>query len=761
MPLTKVKLSSWETYRNVYINTLSEIYTAEKEGIIFVSGRLRVNDGEGGIYKYETTFPRSSDNGTSIIDPTQSGNGNGCWVRQKFFASPEGTNFNEVQTATAGQTDFGLTTFTYTPGEGALAVYVNGTRLTPNAFTEVDSTHVQLASPISAGDVVEFIGHERPHSGSAVSMAALAVSYTPATSGLVSTNVQRAIDEVVTMIGTGGGGTGGASNANLLAYAPLAPDLSTNVQDGMHWIQNQVFNHLQALQNAHEASAIHYRNSVSALTVDNAQDAIDAVWRLATQKDLRQIPYAGSITTANNAYQALEDLHAEDDRQRLQISNHIGATANAHAARVISYVSTLQLYQNITNVDQALTAVAVKLANHVHAAVSVTYDHKDSSLQAVEVKGALDELDTNLATHKAALNSGHSAQAITYSPIGGMTSTDMKGAIDEIYNKAQNHIDDATAAHAGTAISFNGVRYSLASTDVEAAIIEAMTKRRMYQGHLDLTQPMPLNFTPTADSNYTTSAAGAVDPSWNALFIGTPPVAVVAGDYLLATSTNLYHLGTTVPNQGDFVLQNPATGIAQGIIVQQLTDTALRLSRIAAGAGSPLLDVVGDSVVDFLRSRSTVEDVAGNLRQDAGDVVFDPTAIQVSQPGFIAADVQAAIDTLYITFGGLLGNTGKIQIPSGSISVTPGGNITSTDVAAALLQLDTLLTQHIQALAAHPANHITFDNTTNGFTAAEVQAAIEEIPRMPAGGAAGDVLAKIDGTDFNTTWANKISLGTF
>lgn len=763
MSLTRVKLSSWDTYKNIYVNTLDEIYDAEKEGILFVSGRTIANDGQGGIYKYEKTAARSSHNGTSIIDPTRSGTGNGCWVRQKFFATPEGTNFSERQTANAGQQDFALSTFAYTPGEGALSIYVNGTRLTPDAFVEVDATSVQLVAPLKAGDVLEFIGHERPHGGAAVQMAALSVSYSPLASGLVSTDVQRALDELTTMVGTGGGtgGGGGASSAAMLAYSPLAPDTSANVQDAMHWIQNRIATHVQAIQDAHMASAIAYKNAATNLGVTNVQDAVDEIWQLAAQRDLRLFPYAGSIAGATNAFQALETLQAKDESQDVTIKNHTSLGTNAHSARAIFFNSGNQLYTGVTNVEGALGAISVKLLNHTHAAIAVTYDNSGSTLQAANVKNSLDELDQKLIDHKTALNSGHVARTITYSPIAGMSSTDVKGAIDELFTKTQNHEDQTTAAHAATAVSFNGVRYSLAATDVETAIIEAMTKRRMYQGHIDLSIPMPAGFTPIADAYYTQSVDGAVDPTWNSLFVKAPPATVTAGDYLLATATNLYIVGSVVPNQSDFVSQQPVAGAAQGIVVPDLTDTGLTISRIAAGSGAPLLDVVGDAIVDYLKSRSTVEDSVGNLRQTAGEVPFDPTGIQAINPGFIAADVQNAVDELYGDFRALITGTGNLTISSGNISFTPTGNITGATVSAALGNLDALLTAHIDSTTAHDAVDIVFNNVANGFVASDVQSALEEIPRLPAGGSAGAMLNKVDGQDFNVAWSSTITLGTF
>jgi glycyl-tRNA synthetase alpha subunit len=62
----------------------------------------------------------------------------------------------EVITATASQTVFNLSN-EYTPGLGALAVYVNGIRLTASDYTETDEDTVTFSSPLFEDDEVEFI----------------------------------------------------------------------------------------------------------------------------------------------------------------------------------------------------------------------------------------------------------------------------------------------------------------------------------------------------------------------------------------------------------------------------------------------------------------------------------------------------------------------------------------------------------------------------------------------------------------------------
>jgi len=70
------------------------------------------------------------------------------------------TNQQELQTATAGQTVFTLTTMTYQPGTNSLSVFVDGVnQYGPGAlyaYTETDSTTVTFASGLHVGAEVKF-----------------------------------------------------------------------------------------------------------------------------------------------------------------------------------------------------------------------------------------------------------------------------------------------------------------------------------------------------------------------------------------------------------------------------------------------------------------------------------------------------------------------------------------------------------------------------------------------------------------------------
>ena len=114
----------------------------------------------------------------------------------------------EVQTATAGQTVFTLTTMQYQPGANNLVVYVDGVNQIEGgtySFVETSSTVVTFTSGLHVGALVKFVSAETLSTG--VTSADL-VSYTPAGAGAVTTNVQAKLRESVSVKDFGAVGDG-------------------------------------------------------------------------------------------------------------------------------------------------------------------------------------------------------------------------------------------------------------------------------------------------------------------------------------------------------------------------------------------------------------------------------------------------------------------------------------------------------------------------------------------------------------------------
>ena len=114
----------------------------------------------------------------------------------------------EVQTATAGQTIFTLTTINYTPGTNSLSVFVDGVNQYDGvsyAYVETDSTTVTFTSGLHVGALVKFTTAVTLSSG--VTTADL-VSYDPPLINSVPTTVEDKLAQYVSVKDFGAAGDG-------------------------------------------------------------------------------------------------------------------------------------------------------------------------------------------------------------------------------------------------------------------------------------------------------------------------------------------------------------------------------------------------------------------------------------------------------------------------------------------------------------------------------------------------------------------------
>jgi hypothetical protein len=119
------------------------------------------------------------------------------------------TNSQEIQTATSGQTVFTLTTMQYQVGTNSLSVFVDGVNQygpgAQYAYTETSSTSVTFVNGLHVGAVVKFTSTQQQGAGA---IAASQVSYTPAGTGAVTTNVQAKLRQTVSVEDFGAVGDG-------------------------------------------------------------------------------------------------------------------------------------------------------------------------------------------------------------------------------------------------------------------------------------------------------------------------------------------------------------------------------------------------------------------------------------------------------------------------------------------------------------------------------------------------------------------------
>ncbi len=119
------------------------------------------------------------------------------------------TSEQEIQTATAGQTVFNLTTVNYTPGTNSLSVFVDGVNQygpgAQYAYLETNSTTVTFVNGLHVGASVKFTT-AAALTGTATN--ANVVIYDPAGAGAVTTTVQTKLRETVSFKDFGAVGDG-------------------------------------------------------------------------------------------------------------------------------------------------------------------------------------------------------------------------------------------------------------------------------------------------------------------------------------------------------------------------------------------------------------------------------------------------------------------------------------------------------------------------------------------------------------------------
>mgnify|MGYP003344099101 CR=1 FL=1 len=114
------------------------------------------------------------------------------------------TGSQEIQTATAGQTVFTLTTMAYQPGTNSLSVFVDGVNQygpgAQYAFVETSATSVTFATGLHVGASVKFTTAVINNIGG---VDASQVTYDPPFTGAVATNVETKLAEYVSVLDFG------------------------------------------------------------------------------------------------------------------------------------------------------------------------------------------------------------------------------------------------------------------------------------------------------------------------------------------------------------------------------------------------------------------------------------------------------------------------------------------------------------------------------------------------------------------------------
>jgi hypothetical protein len=154
------------------------------------------------------------------------------------------TGEQEIQTATANQTVFTLTTMQYQPGTNSLSVFVDGVNQygpgAQYAFVETSATVITFVNGLHVGASVKFT---TATINSAAATSADQVSYTPAGTGAVATNVQAKLRQTVSVKDFGAVGDGVVDDTAAIQAAitfATANDKAVLLNDGEYKLTSAI-----------------------------------------------------------------------------------------------------------------------------------------------------------------------------------------------------------------------------------------------------------------------------------------------------------------------------------------------------------------------------------------------------------------------------------------------------------------------------------------------------------------------------------------
>jgi hypothetical protein len=185
------------------------------------------------------------------------------------------TASQEIQTATAGQTVFTLTTMAYQPGTNSLTVFVDGVNQygpgAQYAFVETSSTSVTFASGLHVGASVKFTTAVINNIGG---VDASQVTYDPPFTNSVSTNVEAKLAEMVSVLDFGVDNTGATDASGDIATAissAYASNVVLNFPPGTYLLNSPIeLNELQMYLNFESGAKLQYTGTDAALKFNGA-----------------------------------------------------------------------------------------------------------------------------------------------------------------------------------------------------------------------------------------------------------------------------------------------------------------------------------------------------------------------------------------------------------------------------------------------------------------------------------------------------------
>jgi hypothetical protein len=342
-----------------------------------------------------------------------------------------------------------------------------------------------------------------------------------------------------------------------------------------------------------------------------------------TQKTLGISKGGTGATSASAALTGLGAAAASD------LTAHIGATSDAHAAGSISFVPAGTI--SATNVQSAIEEVATEVGSSI-----VLSDSAPNNLAASASAGVSTEISRADHTHSytgLATDADLITHANTTTSVHGIANTASLETTTGAQAKVDVHVNDTTAAHAASAISFTPTG-SIAATDMQAALAEVASEAVSDHGLLTgLTDDDHTQYLLTSGSRTTTgvnlSAAATTTDAFTvrvtgdsaSRFITNAGGALEWGSGTAAADTNLYRSAAdTLKTDDNFIVGGNLTvnGTFSTASVTKIPHTWGISGPVAVASGDT------DYILPFfipVKSGTTVRIIGAKYRINSGTSV--------------------------------------------------------------------------------------------------------------------------------------------
>ncbi|QBK77370.1 hypothetical protein E0Z07_13885 [Myroides odoratimimus] len=569
---------------------------------------------------------------------------------------------------------------------------------------------------------------------------AKAIAFDDSKSKLGADNVQDAIDNLLSKVGSGAGvtlvdnndGTITLKSDDNTVLGTVSKGSLTNNNDGTYTYDNGDGTPVTFDTNA---KAIAFDNSTNGFTSTNVQEALE---ELKTKLD------GTSDTLVNNNDGTYTHTTVAGDVVIID--------ANTTKVEVLDGVYTFKNGKGdtITSIDTNAKAIA--------------FDDSKSKLGADNVQDAIDNLLSKVGSGAGVTLVDNNDGTITLkSDDNTVLGTVSKGSLtnnnDGTYTYDNGDGTPVTFDTNAKAIAFDNSTNGFTSTNVQEALEELKTK-------LDGTSDTLVN---NNDGTYThTTVAGDVV----IIDANTTKVEVLDGVYTFKNGKG--DTITSIDTNAKAIAFDDSKSKLGADNVQDAIDNLL--SKVGSGAGVTLVDnndgtitlkSDDNTVLGTVSKGSLTNNNDGTYTYDNGDgtpVTFDTNAKAIafdnSTNGFTSTNVQEALEELKT----------KLDGTSDTLVNNNDGTYTHTTVAGDVVVIDANTTKvevldgvytfknakgdTITSIDTN-AKAIVFDNSNNGFTSTNVQEALEEL-KTKLDGTSDTLVNNNDGTYTHTTVAGDV-----